>query len=60
MIQHQHQKTSQWVLTPVQFNLVDSSSDELDYEVEPEPVEVKCEDGAVISRIAILGGEWRK
>ena len=34
----------------VHYITVDSSSDELDYEIEPEPVKVKCEDeGAVAS-----------
>ena len=34
----------------VHYITVDSSSDELDYEIEPEPVTVKCEDeGAVTS-----------
>ena len=44
----------------IHYITVDSSSDELDYEVEPEPVEVKCEDGAVISRIANLGRRMEK
>ena len=56
----------------VHYITVDSSSDELDYEIEPEPVTVKCEDEgavtspteldyeAIIFRIANLEGQMKR